>query len=103
MSRPYGGDDLPGFPAHGLLRDEGSKVEDLQRLMCDIQSALEAERDLVEHPCFGNALMNLAVNKILDDEGPRMTATILLRMADAVSSGAQPGGTLAVRLNDADA
>ncbi|MEM8951220.1 MAG: hypothetical protein AAGC99_18020 [Pseudomonadota bacterium] len=47
--------------------------------------------------------MNLAVNKILDDEGPQKTATILLRMANAVSSGAQPEGTLAVRLNDVDA
>jgi len=96
-------DKLTGFRRQGLLRDEGDRIADLQRLMCELQDLLEAESDLVRHPCFGNALINLAVNKILDDEGPQKTVTILLRMADAVCSGVQPEGTLAVRLNDADA
>ncbi|MGI9501812.1 MAG: hypothetical protein ACR2RE_01980 [Geminicoccaceae bacterium] len=97
-------DDEPlSYHRQGLLRDEGNRIANLQRLMCDLQDLLEAEPDLVRHPCFGNALMNLAVNKILDDEGPAAAASILIRVADAVSSGLQPEGTLAVRLNDADA
>lgn len=94
---------LQGDHARRLLRDEGSDIADLQCLMRDLQDLMEAEPDLVGHSCFGNALLNLAVNKILDEEGPEVTATILLRMADAVSSGARPEGSLAVRLNDADA
>lgn len=103
MSGQQQDDKMKGFHRQGLLRDEGDRIADLQHLMCELQDLLEAEPDLVAHPCFGNALMNLAVNKILDDEGPQKTATILLRMANAVSSGAQPEGTLAVRLNDVDA
>lgn len=103
MSRRYPKDDPLDLRYPGILRDEGSNIAGLQKLMCDLQNILEAEPDLIMHPCFGNALMNLAVNKILDDEGPERTATILIRMADAVSSGVQPEGTLAVRLSDVDA
>lgn len=103
MSKREGTSKLQGAHPGGLLRDEGGSIADLQRLMCELQDLLEEERDLVSHPCFGNALMNLAVNKILDEEGPKVTASILFRLADAVSSGVQPDGTLAVRLSDADA
>ena len=103
MSRHDQDDEAQAFGQQGLLHDEGDGIADLQRLMRDLQDVLEAEVDLVRHPCFGNALLNLAVNKILDDEGPGVAATILLRMADAISSGVQPEGTLAVRLNKVDA
>ncbi|MGI9501976.1 MAG: hypothetical protein ACR2RE_02830 [Geminicoccaceae bacterium] len=86
-----------------LLRDEGGRIADLQHLMCELTDLLAEEPEFLSHPCLGNALMNLAVDKILRDEGPGVTATILLRLADAVSSGVCPAGTKAVRLSDADA
>ncbi|MEM8768689.1 MAG: hypothetical protein AAGE43_14675 [Pseudomonadota bacterium] len=39
---------------------------------------------------FNNALLNVAVNRILAEEGASTTATILWRIADALSEGAKP-------------
>ena len=39
---------------------------------------------------FNNALLNVAVNRILAEEGAATTATILWRIADALSAGAKP-------------
>lgn len=103
MSRHHRDEEPVDARWRSMLRDEGGNIASLRRLMRDLQDHLEDEPDLVRHPGFGNALINLGVNKILDDEGPKRTAAILLRMADAVSSGVKPKGTLAVRLSDTDA
>jgi hypothetical protein len=39
---------------------------------------------------FDNALMNIAVNRILEVEGSSVTATFLWRIADALQSGLKP-------------
>jgi hypothetical protein len=39
---------------------------------------------------FNNALLNLAVNRIVAVEGGKFTAAILWRLADAIANGAKP-------------
>lgn len=39
---------------------------------------------------FDNALLNIAVNRIVEAEGAQRASTILFRLADAVSTGPTP-------------
>jgi hypothetical protein len=50
-----------------------------------------------------NALLNLAIERILAEEGRAATATILLRLADLVASGQRPEGTRGFALTGHDA
>ncbi len=62
-----------------------------------LESMLEqseaAVRDRVD-----NALLNIAVNRIIDVEGEAVTATILWRLADAINSGVSPNPEQAIEL-----
>ena len=40
--------------------------------------------------CFDNALLNVAVHRVIEVEGAQRTATILLRLAEAVLAEANP-------------
>lgn len=39
---------------------------------------------------FNNAILNIAVNRILAEEGATMTSVILARLSDAIMSGQTP-------------
>ena len=52
---------------------------------------------------FDNALLNVAVHRILDVEGEQVTATILMRLADARMSGQVPKPGCAIDLTSLDA
>ena len=58
----------------------------LQRM---IPESLRAAGPAVEGR-FDNAMLNIAVNRILEVEGAARTATILLRLADAVGQQVVP-------------
>jgi hypothetical protein len=55
----------------------------------EVVASLPARR----RPLAANALLNLAVERILADEGQGATATILQRLADLVASGQRPEGS----------
>lgn len=75
------------------------QLAQLQVVMQRIQTAL---RDVptAERIYLGNALLNLAVNRILCEEGSQRTASILMRLGDAVSVGAPPQAEHAISLTD---
>ena len=52
---------------------------------------------------LANALLNLAVERILAAEGAAATSGILQRLADLIRSGEQPAGRDGFRLNGHDA
>ena len=51
---------------------------------------------------FDNALLNMAVNRIVNVEGPVFTATILWRLADALQSGQTPSAEQPIDLTRLD-
>ena len=63
--------------------DHDVQLAQLQVVMQRIQTAL---RDIpsADRIYLGNALLNLAVNRILCEEGSQRTASILIRLSDAV-------------------
>lgn len=69
--------------------DQDIEIAELQAVMQRIRQSLqhipEAQRVYV-----GNALLNLAVCRMLHDTGSQRTATILIRLVDAVLEHEQP-------------
>ena len=57
-----------------------------------------SEAPLSAQTRFNNALLNLAVNRIVAVEGGKFTAGILLRLADAIAKGTKPTPTAPVDL-----
>ncbi len=54
-------------------------------------------------PLVPNALLNLAVDCILTEEGAARTATLLHRLSDLIAAGKRPDGDDALPLNAHDA
>lgn len=48
---------------------------------------------------YDNALLNVAVNRLIDTEGDDRTAGILWRLADALSSGSKPTANCPIDLS----
>lgn len=69
--------------------DHDVQLAQLQLVMQRIQTAL-SNFPASERIYLGNALLNLAVQKILCAEGSQRTATILMRLSDAVNTQATP-------------
>lgn len=65
------------------------QLAQLQIVMQRIQAALRNVPS-AERIYLGNALLNLAVNRILCDEGSQRTASILMRLSDVVQTSAEP-------------
>ena len=64
-----------------------------EKAMCALSDVLNESYDslpddLRDH--FDNALLNIAVNRIVGAEGPVTTATLLWRISDALHSGIKP-------------
>jgi hypothetical protein len=66
--------------------DRGVEIAQLQSVMHRIQSSLhdvpQAQREYI-----ANALLNLAVSRMVKEEGKSLTASILLRLGDVVANG----------------
>ena len=65
--------------------DRAVQLAQLQSAMRRIQTALANVPD-AERYYLGNALLNLAVDRILYEVGPQRTAGMLLRLSDAVQT-----------------
>lgn len=74
----------------------------LQSVMRRIQSSLQ-DIPAAQRTYIGNALLNLAVNRMLREAGSHRAASILLRLSDAVQGGAPPPVERAISLTDRQA
>jgi hypothetical protein len=68
----------------------------------DLQRWVAGHHENSSH-AMTNALLNLAAARLLADEGPQRAATILLRLAEALRTGAPPEPQRAVNLTQLDA
>jgi len=68
---------------------DAALVGELRAVMRTIDDALDAMPPQQRRP-IANTLLALGLNRILDAEGPARTATLLLRLADAVAIGLRP-------------
>ncbi len=69
--------------------DHDVQLAQLQTVMQRIQAAL-GNVPTAERMYIGNALLNLAVHRILGDESPQRTASILMRLSDVVHVSPPP-------------
>ena len=82
-----------------IVIDDGSGVEVaqlqlvMQRIQCMLHDVPAAQREYI-----ANALLNLAVARMVKQEGTMQTASILARLGDVVASGNQPPPQRAVDL-----
>jgi len=82
-----------------IVIDDGSGVEVaqlqlvMQRIQCMLHAVPAAQREYI-----ANALLNLAVARMVKQEGNLQTASILARLGDVVASGNQPPPQQAVDL-----
>jgi len=69
--------------------DRGVEIAQLQSVMHRIQSSL---RDVpaAQREYIANALLNLAVSRMVKEDGKSLTATILLRLGDVVANSESP-------------
>jgi hypothetical protein len=97
------GDPLPD---RASLRQQLRALAELRAVMRLIDGRLDevvASLPTRRRPLVPNALLNLAVDRILAEEGQEATASILMRLADHVASGQRPEGSWGFALTGHDA
>ena len=77
------------------------EVAQLQKIMERIQSALH-EIPQRQRSYIANALLNLAVAKMIKEEGRPRTSTLLLRLSDVLASGTMAEAHAPVDLSRTD-
>ena len=77
------------------------EVAQLQSIMSHIQSALH-EIPTRQRSYIANALLNLAVARMITEEGEARTSTLLMRLSDVVSDGTRPEPNAPVDLSRRD-
>lgn len=82
--------------------DSAVEVAQLQSVMHRIQGMLGAVPP-AQREYIANALLNLAVMRMLKEEGNTQTASILLRLGDVVADGHAPPPQRAVDLTGLNA
>jgi hypothetical protein len=70
----------------------------MQRIAEAVATLPQAHRDLA-----GNALLNVAVETLIEEVGPRRAAQLLRRVAALVDGGMQPPESGAINLTRCDA
>jgi hypothetical protein len=86
--------------------DDARAIAELQTVMQLISVVLEevaATAPFGHRQLVPNALLNLAVERMLAALAPRSTAAILYRLADLIAAGARPAGSAAFSLTNHDA
>jgi hypothetical protein len=68
-----------------MVDDEGVEIAQLQSVMHRIQQSLRSIPD-EQREYVANALLNLAVSRMVKEEGSARTMSILLRLGDVVAS-----------------
>jgi len=66
------------------------EVAELQSVMDRIQSAIRYVVPRSHQPYVGNALLNLAVSRMVSETGAQATATMLIRLVDSVVEHGEP-------------
>ena len=88
------------------IRQTGDQLADLQTVMRLIDVLVEeivAGTPLRQRALVPNALLNLAVERMLAEESATSAAAIFYRLAELISDGAKPHGSVAFPLNGHDA
>lgn len=70
--------------------DQDGEVAELQSVMERIESALRYVVPRSHQAYIGNALLNLAVSRMVREAGVQRTATMLIRLVDTVLEGSEP-------------
>ena len=97
---------LRGKEYHYAIHQTADELADLQTVMRLIDVVIEevvAEASLRQRALVPNALLNLAVERMLAKETPGSAAAILYRLAELITGGARPRGSEAYSLNGHDA
>lgn len=67
-----------------------AEVAELQGVMDRIQAAIRYAVPRSHQPYVGNALLNLAVSRIVSETGAQAAATLLIRLVDSVLEHGEP-------------
>lgn len=70
--------------------DQDIQVAELQSVMDRIQGAMRYVVPRSHQAYIGNALLNLAVSRMVGETGAQRTATMLIRLADTVLERDEP-------------
>jgi hypothetical protein len=88
------------------FRAQTYDIDDIQAVMRFLKVRIDAGCAAVPtrlRPWIPNALLNLAVERILTVESRETAADILMRLAHLIAAGQRPSETEAIRLNGHDA
>src|ERR1700759_1227334 len=88
------------------IRQTGDELTDLQtvrRLIDVVVEEIVAGTPLRQRALVPNALLSLAVERMLAEESASSGAPLLYRLAELISGGANPHGSVAFPLNGHDA
>jgi hypothetical protein len=83
--------------------DQAADLQTVMRLIDVVVEEVVAETSLRQRALVSNALLNLAVERMLAEELPGSAAAILYRMAELIADGARPHDSEAFPLNGHDA
>jgi hypothetical protein len=78
-------------------------LQEVMRAVADWLPDILAALPPAHRPLLANALLNLSVNDILEEEGGAVTASILERLAALIRAGDRPDDSDGFRLNGQDA
>jgi hypothetical protein len=92
-----------GTAAPSPRRNEIADLQSVMRLIEDRLADIAAAIPERNRPLVSNALLNLAIERILAAEGPALTGEMLHRLADLIRAGEKPEGDDAFRLTGYDA
>jgi hypothetical protein len=91
---------------YAAIHQAADQLADLQMVMRLIDVVVDevvAETSLQQRALVPNALLNLAVERMLAEEPPGSAAAILYRLAELIADDARPCGSEAFPLNGHDA
>ena len=91
---------------YAAIHQAADQLADLQivmRLIDVVVDEVVAETSLQQRALVPNALLNLAVERMLAEESPGSAAAILYRLAELIAGDARPHGSEAFPLNGHDA
>ena len=90
-------------PVASPTHPEIARLQEVMRLIQDRLDDFIARMPARQRPLVPNALLNLAVERVLAVEGAPASARNLQRLADLMHNGDQPNGAVAFRLTGHDA
>lgn len=93
----------PPAPRSAREQEAIAALHRVMRLLDGFLDNMAANDGALPRAAIPNALLNVAVDRMLQQDGAARTATILHRLADLIARGAQPEGEDAFPLTGHDA